>query len=95
MPRKKTIKLNKNNLEIISLKGTINHNTCHLQISFSDENCNVWAGHLNEGTITLKATDILIRFINENLIKEEKITQKKQKYLEFIIAHVHQGLFKC
>ena len=77
-PGKKQSTLIKNNLEIISLNGTIDPNNCHLHISFSDGNCNVWAGHLKEGTIILKAADMLIGFLEENLIKEEKPDHNKQ-----------------
>ena len=77
-PGKKQSTLIKNNLEIISLNGTIDPNGCHLHISFSDGNCNVWAGHLKEGTIILKAADMLIGFLEENLIKEEKPDHNKQ-----------------
>ena len=77
-PGKKQSTLIKNTLEIISLNGRINPNSCHLHISFSDENCNVWAGHLKEGTIILKAADMLIGFLDENLIKKEKIIHNKQ-----------------
>ncbi len=67
-----------NTLEIISLNGTIDPNHCHLHISFSDGNCNVWAGHLKEGTIIFKAADMLIGFLDEKLIKKEKIIHNKQ-----------------
>ena len=77
-PGKKQSTLIKNTLEIISLNGTIDPNSCHLHISFSDGNCNVWAGHLKEGTIIFKAADILIGFLDENLIKKEKIICNKQ-----------------
>ena len=77
-PGKKQSTLIKNTLEIISLNGTINPNHCHLHISFSDGNCNVWAGHLKEGTIILKNADMLIGFLDENLIKKEKIIHNKQ-----------------
>ena len=77
-PGKKQSSLIKNTLEIISHNGTIDPNRCHLHISFSDGNCNVWAGHLKEGTIILKAADMLIGFLDENLIKKEKISHKKQ-----------------
>ena len=77
-PGKKQSTLIKNTLEIISLNGTIDPNSCHLHISFSDGNCNVWAGHLNEGTIILKAADMLIGFLDANLIKKEKINPHKQ-----------------
>ena len=77
-PGKKQSTLIKNTLEVISLNGTIDPNSCHLHISFSDGNCNVWAGHLKEGTIILKAADMLIGFLDENLIKKEKIIHNKQ-----------------
>ena len=76
-PGKKQSTLIKNNLEIISLNGTIGPNNCHLHISFSDGNCNVWAGHLKEGTIIFKAADMLIGFHEENLIIKEKIIHNK------------------
>jgi len=77
-PGKKQPTLIKNTLEIISLNGTIDPNRCHLHISFSDGNCNVWAGHLKEGTIILKDTDMLIGFLDKNLNKKEKIILNKQ-----------------
>ena len=77
-PGKKQSTLIKNTLEIVSLNGTIDPNHCHLHISFSDGNCNIWAGHLKEGTIILKAADMLIGFLDENFIKTEKITSHKQ-----------------
>ena len=77
-PGKKQSTLIKNTLEIISLNGTINSKKCHLHISFSDGNCNVWAGHLEEGTIILEAADMLIGFLDENLIKKEEFSKNKQ-----------------
>ena len=64
----------KNTLEIISLNGSIDPKRSHLHISFSDQNCNVWADHLKEGTIIDKAADMLIGFLDENLINKEKIS---------------------
>ena len=77
-PGKKQLTLIKKTLEIISLNGTIDPNSCHLHISFSDVNCNVWAGHLQEGTIIRKDVDMLIGFLDENLIDTEKINPHKQ-----------------
>ena len=77
-PGKQQSSLIKDNLEIISLNGTIDPNRCHLHISFSDGNCNVWAGHLEEGTIILKAVDMLIGFLDQNLINKENISNNKQ-----------------
>ena len=77
-PGKKQSTLIKNTLEIVSLNGTIDPNHCHLHISFSDGNCNIWAGHLKEGTIILKAADMLIGFLDENFIKKEKNIHNRQ-----------------
>ena len=77
-PGKKQSTLIKNPLEIISLNGTIDPKRCHLHISFSDGNCNDWAGHLKEGTIILKDADMLIGFLDKNLINKEKIAHNKQ-----------------
>ena len=85
-PGKKQSNLITNTLEIISLNGTIDPNRCHLHISFSDGNCNIWAGHLEEGTIILKTADMLIGFIDENLIKKETIIQNKRVEI-FIIPN--------
>tara|TARA_B100000963_G_scaffold185826_1_gene161510 strand:+ start:66 stop:665 length:600 start_codon:yes stop_codon:yes gene_type:complete len=84
-PGKKQSTLVKNTLEIISLNGTINSNKCHLHISFSDATCNVWAGHLEEGTIILKAAEMLIGFIDENLIEKENTNNIKK--VEIFIIH--------
>jgi len=77
-PGNKQSTLIKNTLEIISLNGTIDPKKCHLHISFSDGNCNVWAGHLREGTIIFKDADMLIGFLDKNLINKEKIAHIKQ-----------------
>ena len=71
-PGKKQSTLIKNELEIISLNGTIYPNKCHLHLSISDGNCNIWAGHLEEGTIVLKAAEMLVGFLDNNLIKKGK-----------------------
>ena len=83
-PGKQQSSLIKDNLEIISLNGTIDPNRCHLHISFSDGNCNVWAGHLEEGTIILKAVDMLIGILDKNFINKEKISNNKRVEL-FVI----------
>ena len=70
--QEKTINFNKNTLEIVSLNGKIDPNSCHLHMIFSDGNCNLWAGHLKEGSIILKAADMLLGFLDKNLNKDEK-----------------------
>ena len=75
-PGKEKVTIIKSHLEIISLNGTISPSKCHLHLSVSDGECNVWAGHLKSGTIILKGADILIGFINETLNKKELISRK-------------------
>ena len=55
-------KINKfeGNLEIVSLNGHFNNGDVHLHLSFADEGCNVFGGHLEEGSIVKKGTDILL-----------------------------------
>ena len=48
------------------------------QSILTDGNCNVWAGHLEEGTIILKTADMLIGFLDQDLIKIEKTINNKQ-----------------
>ena len=48
------------NLEIITLNGTYSPSNVHLHLSFSDEKCKVWGGHLERGSLVLKTADILL-----------------------------------
>ena len=74
----------KSHLEIIALNGTISPEKCHLHISVSDGECNVWAGHLEEGTIILKSADIFVGFINE-ITNNEELNSKKPIIEIFIL----------
>jgi predicted DNA-binding protein with PD1-like motif/glutaredoxin len=47
-------------LEIITLQGTLAAGGVHLHLSFSDEACQVWGGHLEPGTLVLKGADLLV-----------------------------------
>ncbi len=51
-------------LEIISLQGTIAASGVHLHLSFSDDECAVWGGHLEHGTTVLRGADLLIGLLN-------------------------------
>ncbi len=50
-------------LEIITLSGYLRSTESHIHISVSDENCNIFGGHLLSGTIVLKSLDVLIGVI--------------------------------
>jgi predicted DNA-binding protein with PD1-like motif/glutaredoxin len=47
-------------LEIITLNGTLSPRGVHLHLSLSDGACQVWGGHLEEGTLVRKGVDVLV-----------------------------------
>ena len=47
-------------LEIITLQGTVSPRGVHLHLSFSDGACQVWGGHLENGTLVQKGAEVLI-----------------------------------
>ena len=59
----------KGNLEIVSLNGHFNKGDVHLHLSFADEGCNVFGGHLEEGCIVKKGTDILLLSFEQKIIE--------------------------
>lgn len=74
-PRNQQTDVLEGNLEIINLNGIISPEKCHLHLSISDNECKVWGGHLESGTIVSKEIDILIGFIDENEFKENNIVE--------------------
>ena len=61
------------NLEIVSLNGNFNNGDVHIHLSFADEGCNVFGGHLEEGSIVKKGTDILLVSFENKTIDISKI----------------------
>ena len=57
------------NLEIVSLNGHFNKGEVHLHLSFADEGCNVFGGHLEEGCIVKKGADIFLLSFEEKFIE--------------------------
>ena len=65
------------NLEIVSLNGHFNNGDIHLHLSFADEGCNVFGGHLEEGSIVKKGTDILlVSFVKQTI----EISKQNSKF---------------
>ena len=56
------------NLEIVSLNGHFNKGEVHLHLSFADEGCNVFGGHLEEGCIVKKGADIFLLSFQHDVI---------------------------
>ncbi len=54
-------------LEIITLNGTISPEHVHLHLSLSDGACQVWGGHLEQGSLVLKAADVLVGLLDQPL----------------------------
>ena len=65
-------------LEIITLTGYFSSKESHLHISVSDDNCNVFGGHLLSGTMVLKSLDILLGAITN--IKQHTISNVNDSY---------------
>ncbi len=59
------------NLEIITLNGTFSNEGVHLHLSLSDGDCQVWGGHLEPGTTVLKGADILVGFLDNDVVNTD------------------------
>ncbi len=74
------------NLEIVSLNGNFNNGDVHLHLSFADEGCNVYGGHLEEGSIVKKGTDILlVSFENKTIDIPKKSLKDNQSRVKVYI----------
>ena len=52
-------------LEIITLNGTFEADGVHLHLSLSDGACQVWGGHLENGSLILKGADLLLGILKQ------------------------------
>jgi len=75
------------NLEIVSLNGHFNKGEVHLHLSFADEGCNVFGGHLEEGCIVKKGTDILLISLEQKIINisNNDLITKQSRVQVFIL----------
>lgn len=58
-------------LEIISVNGTINQDACHLHISFADQNGSVFGGHLCEGCLVNTTCEIVLLVLKKYVFQRE------------------------
>ena len=88
-PGNQEISIFEGNLEIVSLNGHFNNGDVHLHLSFSDEGCNVFGGHLEEGSIVKKGTDILlVSFENEIIdISNQNLTNNQSRVKAYILKN--------
>ena len=77
------------NLEIVSLNGHFNNGNVHLHLSFADEGCNVFGGHLEEDSIVKKGTDILlVSFENKTInISNQKSNDNQSRVKAYILKN--------
>ena len=77
------------NLEIVSLNGHFNNGDVHLHISFADENCNVFGGHLEKGSIVKKGIDILLVSFEKNTIdiSEQNLNDNQLRVKAYILKN--------
>ena len=75
------------NLEIVSLNGHFNKGEVHLHLSFADEGCNVFGGHLEEGCIVKKGTDIFLLSFEQKIIdiSNKKFTENNSRVKIYIL----------
>ena len=52
-------------LEIITLNGTFDTDGVHLHLSLSDGACQVWGGHLEQGSLIMKGADLLLGILKQ------------------------------
>lgn len=66
----KSIEINQD-VEIVSITGTISCNGCHIHISVSDEELKTYGGHLKEGCLVNTTAEIVILELNEYSFNRE------------------------
>ncbi len=59
------------NMEIVSMTGTVGENRCHVHISFSKEDLSTIGGHLMKGTYVNTTLELVILEIEKTLFLDE------------------------
>ena len=59
------------NMEIVSMTGTVGENRCHVHISFSKEDLSTIGGHLMKGTYVNTTLELVIFEIEKTLFLDE------------------------
>ena len=76
-PTNQSLTIFQGNLEIICLNGFFDYGNLHLHLSFSDENCHVFGGHLEEGSIVKKGAEILLLSVDKKIKNIEPLSFHK------------------
>lgn len=84
-------KINKfdGNLEIVSLNGVFNNGQVHLHLSFADEGCNVYGGHLEEGCKVKNGADIFLLSFEKKIvnINDETLNKSEVRIKVYILKN--------
>src|SRR3990172_9413228 len=67
----KTKYIEPENLEIVSLDGTVSKNGIHIHVSGSDVEGKVWGGHLKEGSIVRMTCELVIGILDNTKFTRE------------------------
>ena len=88
-PGNQKINIFEGNLEIVSLNGHFNNGNVHLHLSFADEGCNVFGGHLKEDSIVKNGTDILLVSFENNTIniENQNLTDNQSRVKAYILKN--------
>ena len=70
-------------LEILSLNGTVSMNRIHLHICVSDENLMTYGGHLEKGSVVNTTCELVILVLDE--YEFDKIYDEETGYNELLI----------
>jgi predicted DNA-binding protein with PD1-like motif len=69
-------------LEILSLQGSVSRDGCHIHITVSDENGSVFGGHLCEGSVVRTTAELLV-----TVLYLLQLTVKASSELALITQH--------
>lgn len=84
LPDSQDIRTYKDDLEIVSLVGTVSISGTHLHMSFSDKEGAVYGGHLKEGTLIDPTAEIVIGI--DETIEMHREMDKETGFKELTIS---------
>lgn len=71
------------NLEIVSITGTLSINGCHIHMSVSDENLKTYGGHLKDGCLINTTAEIVLLELDDFTFTREM--DAKTGYKELVV----------
>ena len=69
-PKKQVIREFKEDLEIVSVEGTLSKEDCHIHISLANKNGGVIGGHLKEGIVGVTAEVSLLELTDRQFLRK-------------------------